>query len=161
MFARASKASRREVILGISGQTILIGGVNIAQAAEVHQTSAPPATEVERASAERVFPKLYQIHDLPSEFFRVFDTRVELSAAIVDAEARKLIEQFVNDGVNRASQTLKEASYKFEIGTIAVNSIRLQNVIFANSTDGSGRVNIQTTAIKRAQSSLCPLWPFC
>jgi hypothetical protein len=89
------------------------------------------------------------------------DTRVELSAAIVDAEARKLIEQFVNDGVNRASQTLKEASYKFEIGTIAVNSIRLQNVIFANSTDGSGRVNIQTTAIKRAQSSLCPLWPFC
>ena len=145
-------ASRRQFMLAASGQALLIGQTGAASSQEAFE---PTKEEID--GARRVFAKLNNVEELPEAFLRVFDIRLDLSLGTIEKAAREETKLFVEAAVKRFLTLQKDLS----LDKLAVNSIRLQNVMFAMSTRKDGRVNIAQGAVAKASSSLCPLYPFC
>jgi hypothetical protein len=156
MSGARTKSSRRQFILATSAQALLVGqsGATFAQA-----TIEPTKAEID--AVRRIFGKFYNVRELPTVFFDVFDRKLDLSLGLIDESAREEIQQFVSRAVVHATEIAKEGLSQTQLDMVALNSILLQNAIIAISTDNKGRVNITKGVTATASKSLCPSFPFC
>jgi hypothetical protein len=114
--------------------------------------SRPPGISLENSVISKNFP---------GAFLDLFNKKIVLSLGIIQEAARVEIDQIVTAAVARVAEASREGLSQVQLDLIAINAIKLQNLIVAVSTDHAGNVNVSKGVKEIVSRSICPLYPFC